>query len=181
MTLVATLDELKAQLNYTGSNSNDTELTMYLTAASEYVESVVGPLAVATFTETAQLQTGFLALRKRPVVAITSITPQLSATSLDATNYELDSAANGVRFLYGVATNWSAGWFTVVYTAGLASIPTRVKLAGLIIAAHLWRTQNGGGGLPFPGEDETVPTGFGFAIPRRAEELLSRDMMFGFA
>lgn len=184
MALVATLSELKAHLNYTGDTSRDVEMTVHLEAASDWVEGYIGgPLAVTELTERVQMSGRWIVPSKRPLVSVTSITPDLSGP-LDSSIYVVDTDRSAIRLLYGwdYTHSWglSRGWCTVVYLAGLQSIPSRIKLAGLILAAHLWQTQNGGGGLPFPGDSDPTPTlGLGFAVPNRVKELLGRNNLPG--
>lgn len=174
MTLIATLAEFKAHLNYTGDSSNDTELTMHLQAASDWVvETIRGPLTVTSFTDLVEMHRGRIFMRNRPLVSVTSVTSEFSGATLDSSTYVVDTTRCMVRMMWW--SGYGTGWYTVVYTAGLASIPDKVKLAGLIVARHLWETQNGGGGLPFPGDNDLVPSGLGFAVPRRAVELLERN------
>jgi hypothetical protein len=168
VTLVATLPEFKSWLNYTGT-ADDTEQTMVLTAASEWVEYAIGgPLSVAAFTEQHIVEGWFIQPNKRPLVAVTSITPD-QGTALDVSTYLVDSTANIVR-----VRSWLCGLYTLVYTAGLSTILNRQKLAGLEVARHLWLIQNGSAGRGYPGDD-VVPTPMGFAVPRRALELLEPD------
>ena len=67
--------------------------------------------------------------------------------------------------------------YDVVYVAGRTSVPAAVGEAALIILNHLWAPQVGGtGGVQVGGVDtsgEPFTTGFGFAIPNRAKELLA--------
>lgn len=178
MALVATLAEFKAWLNRSDA-TDDTELTTVLTAASEWVEwRIGGPLAVTGFTESIRCPNGWaLVPHNKPLVSVTSITwERTGAISLDPTAFKVDTDANLIRFYWGVQT----GWYVVVYTAGLASIPSRVKTAGLEVARHLWLVQNGSSGRGYPGDE--MPTPMGFAIPRRAEELLAAGgPVMGFA
>jgi hypothetical protein len=64
------------------------------------------------------------------------------------------------------------GALDVTYQAGLAIVPEDYRLAGLIIIQHLWETQRGTMGVQLGGDSETYMPGRGFAIPRRAMELL---------
>lgn len=178
MALVATLAEFKAHLNYTSPGAaDDTELTNHLTAASEWMERTIGgPLAVTSFTEQVKVTGWWITPTYRPLVSVTSLTPELGGV-LDPSSYVLDAVRNGIRIRWGALT----GWYTLVYTAGLAAIPAHVKLAGLILAAHLWQTQSGGGGLPVPGDDAAPTYGRSFAVPNRVKELLATDVIPGFA
>jgi hypothetical protein len=164
--LVATLDQLKAHLNYGTGTTDDTEMQIHLTAATDYVEwRIGGPVSVQTFTERRWVNGPTLIPRRRPLVSITSITPDFG-TALTSTAYVADTDVNQIVFYYT-----AGGWHTLVYTAGLTVIPFNVELAGLIVAAHLWQTQNGFAGRR--NSDDLVVTGLGFAVPRRAEELLN--------
>jgi len=174
--LVATLAEFKTHLNRSDV-TDDTELTMFLTAASLWVEYAIGgPLDVQSFTEIHWVDgTSPIVPRKRPISAITSITPD-QGTVLSSTAYFADTGTATIHLRYGVAPNW----YTLVYTAGLSSVSDRIKLAGLEVARHLWMIQNGSAGRGFPGDD-VIPTPLGFAIPRRAQELLAQDQIPGIA
>lgn len=173
MALVATLAEFKTHLNRSDT-TDDTELTFFLTAASLWTEYAIGgPLDVQTFTEIHWVDgVCDIVPRKRPIVAITSITPDLGAV-LASTSYFADPGTQTIHFRYAASPNW----YTLIYTAGLSSIPERVKLAGLEVGRHLWEIQNGSA---LRGRaDDLVPTPFGFAVPRRAQEMLNPDRIPG--
>lgn len=169
---VASLEELKSQLRRT-DDADDLALRSYLASATRYVEKRLGgPVSVQTFTER-HMVTGFtLVPRKRPLVSVTSVTPDFG-TVLASSAYTVDTGVNQITFYYGI---WPT-WHTVVYTAGYAQVPENAKLAGLIVAQHLWETQNGFAGRR--NADDFVQTGLGFAVPRRAEQLLVPDEMAG--
>lgn len=171
--LVASMEELKKHLNRTDL-ADDEELRTHLSAATEWVEGEIGgPLAVTTFTETHCTDLDVLVPRRRPLVSVTSITPY-QGTALASTAYRVDTDLNVIALRY------VAGYeYTVIYRAGLSAIPERVKLAGLIVAKHLWETQNGFAGRR--SGDDFVQTGMGFAVPRRAQELLGRSVIAGVA
>jgi len=168
VTLCATLAEAKSWINYTGT-ADDTEQTMVLTAASEWVEYAIGgPLSVTAFTEMHTVEGWAIPLLKVPLVSVTSITPD-QGTALDVSTYLVDSTANLVR-----VRSWLCGLYTVVYTAGLSAILNRHKIAGLEVFRHLWLIQNGSAGRGYP-SDDLVPTPMGFMVPRRAAEMLEPD------
>lgn len=178
MALVATLAEFKAWLNRNDA-TDDTELTTVLTAASNWVEwRIGGPLAVTAYTETLRCVNQWAIVpTKKPLVSVTSVTwERTGASAIDSTAYKVDTDNNMIRFYWGV----QVGWYVVVYTAGLSSVNERVKTAGLEVARHLWLVQNGSSGRGFPGDEVVTP--LGFAVPRRAEELLAPSgPMMGFA
>jgi hypothetical protein len=173
VTLVATLAEFKTHLNRSDV-TDDTELTFFLTAASQWVEYAIGgPLSVATFTEIHWVDGGTIVPRKRPIATVTSITPD-QGTALSSSSYFINTDLGTIQFRYGATCNWH----TVVYTAGLSAILDRQKLAGLEVGRHLWEIQNGSAGRGFRADD-LIPTPMGFAVPRRAMELLMPDRMPG--
>ncbi|MFG3418742.1 head-tail connector protein [Micromonospora sp. NPDC048063] len=179
--LAPTLDDLKKQLNRTDTR-DDAELQLYLDAAIEVVENILGgPLEVKTFTEQhVAAPRGTISAFRRELVIIPDRRPVVSVTSLahggsaiDPGSYNLDMGAGTVTVGYA-----SEGDYTLVYEAGYASLPPSYKLATLIIAQHLWRTQHGSGGRVPPGSEDvvTVP-GASFAIPSRARELLASGIL----
>jgi hypothetical protein len=162
-----TLEDLKRQLNRSDER-DDVELQVYLDSAIEVAESILGgPIEVTTFTERHQSScNGVVIPYKRPLVAVTSVTPVAYGTALDAASYTPNATLGTVT-----VTGARSAEYTLVYEAGYATLPSAYKLAILIIAQHLWRTQHGGGGRVAPGEEAVVP-GWSFAIPNRALELL---------
>lgn len=172
---VVSLEELKRQLNRT-DNSDDQELRTYLASATRYVESRLGgPVSVQTFTERHFIDSDIIIPRKRPLVSVTSVTPDFGG-ALATTAYVVDTELNRIQFYWGIA-----GWSTIVYKAGFAFPSENARLSGMMVAQHLWDTQNGFAGRR--NTDELVQTGLGFAVPRRAEELLgvSGDAISGVA
>jgi hypothetical protein len=68
-----------------------------------------------------------------------------------------------------VVLTYVAGWY-----AATASVDPQVKTATQIVFAHLWRAEHGSGNQTFGTEDVVFPAGF--AIPRRALELLGTKL-----
>lgn len=158
-----TLDEVKRHANIT-SAAHDVELEMIKGAAQDAVEGLIGPVLWRTVSATARASGGGAVLNVMPIVSLTSAT--VGGASVAAT---LDAAAGmltGLGYVDGVS---------VEYVAGRTSCPDAVRLATLIIAAHLWRTQQGNSPSALPVDDE-LPSetfGVGYSIPRRAEDLLA--------
>jgi len=168
---VLSLEEFKTQLRRT-DDADDLALRSYLASATRYVEARTGPVSVQTFTER-HFITGFTLIpRRRPLVSVTSITPDFGGV-LDPTAYTVNTDLNEIEFYWGI---WPT-YHTLVYRAGRAQPTENIKLAGAMIAQHLWETQNGFAGRRNP--DDFVQTGMGFAVPRRAAEMLSDDSMSG--
>jgi hypothetical protein len=169
MTLV--LADLKTHLNIDLSDtSQDSELQGFLDAAIDVAEGIVGPITVRSFTETHYGHAGGpLFLFRTPVESVESVANGYGPYSLVGLTADTSMGAVRSASSYGLR-----GDVTVTYTAGRATIPAAVRLAVLIIAAHLWETQRGAAPLPFGVNDVDAPTpGLGYAIPRRAEELLA--------
>lgn len=173
--LVATLAEFKSWLRWQGSGtSEDAKLTDVLTSASEWIEKRLDTsLTVTSFTESHRTNGWAITPNKKPLVSVTSITPELG-TALNTSWYTVDTTSNVVRFYWGIRPCW----VTLVYTAGYASIPYKVKNAGLELARHLWLTQNGSTAR---GRADDEPSPMGFAVPNRVIELLADDPVMGFA
>jgi hypothetical protein len=170
---VPTLDEFKQHINI-GDRGNDGELSKHLDAAVGTVEGIVGPLSVQSFTETHYgLFSPYVVLRKPRVVAVTDVQmlapTWLAAFPYLAADYQLDSELGVLRLLNGRRFQ---GDVTVTYTAGFTSEPAAVRLATLIVAAHLWETKRGAAPLPMAGGGDVTTPGLGYAIPNRARDLL---------
>jgi hypothetical protein len=181
-----TVDHLRAHLNMEGDTSHDAELTDMLDAAVEVVEGIVGPVAEGTVTETHYgVSSPVLVLRRFPASSVTAVSSRVGAvtTPLTLVDFELDAASGIVRRADG---GGFYGNYTVTYSTGRATVPASIHLAILIIAAHLFETQRmpgqsmesapagfgGADGIPDAGS-----TGMGYAIPRRAQELLQPYML----
>lgn len=172
----ATLAEFKAALNYTG-DTDDVELENVLEAADREVAWRAGETSSATTTETIWPTSGVLLLSRRPVTALTSVTPYMG-TALDVANLEWTAAGEVYRLDRYTLTRTR---YTVVYVGGHPTIPAGLKRAGLIIAQHLWTTQTGLGGLrqALGGDALATVPGSGFAVPYQAENLLRQYRPFG--
>ena len=158
-----TLAQLRDHLNMT-SLSHDAELARFLGAAQEHVEALVGPVLQSSVTEDVRVVGSTVVLSECPVVDVYSVT----VAGSELTGWTLRPRA-------GLVTGVNAsGTATVTYSTGRTSCPDGVATAALIIAEHLWRTQLGGSPSALPVDDMAgMPGGSGFAIPRRAMELLA--------
>jgi hypothetical protein len=169
----ASLTDLKAHLNLSSSTVDDGELDDILQAADDLVRSMVGSFDAVAVTERVAVHGGTALLSRAPAGAVT------------VTDYYGNAVAGAVvngpaRLLQYVPPTY--GPVTVTYSAGDGVVPAAVRLATLVIAAHLYETQTR------PGFTASVPAGFGgldgvpdasmvssrgFAIPHRAQELLT--------
>jgi hypothetical protein len=156
----ADLTDLKAHLNM-ASTRDDGELLDMLDAADEVVRGLVGSFAASSVVERVAVFDGTALLSRKPSGAVdlgdvTGFTVNAAAGLLQEV-----PAPNGARL-------------TATYGTGGEPVPAAVRLATVIIAAHLWETQRGTAS-PSPLSPDDVAPGFGagFAIPNRAKELLA--------
>lgn len=159
-----TLAEVKKQANIPATNTAaDDELERFRSAAQEHVEALIGPVLHRTFTETVRASGGVVVLRHMPVVSVASLT-----SSGTAVTHTLDGASG---LLTGVTAR---GDLSVEYVAGRSSAPDAVRVAALIIAADLWRTQRGDsprGAMPGGGEPlEGMPGAVAMSVARQMLE-----------
>lgn len=169
---IVSLDDVKAHLNIT-STTNDEELRFAILAASDWVESKIGPVAKRIYTQTVRCGGSPIALDHAPVISVTSVTPAggvaLSALSLDA---DLDAGLIYPAFGYSWPT-WTYGTVTVVYVAGRTVVPAAVQWATKEYVAWLWDTQRGAAqASPAQADLDQFGTGTFATVPRRIEQAL---------
>lgn len=191
--LPVTLDQLKAHLNLSPNTSeSDTELLLHLEAATEAVETRVGPLVAREFTEQVQGRNNTITVSKTPLLSVTSLIEAATGLAWGQVTFNVDPS--GV-ITGALGRRLPRGTYTVTYTAGRHTdafeLPRRFQLAVLYVAEHLWEMQRGNAARPAMfGVAAQGPAGSaseagfiyrGFALPRRALELLSGDEELGFA
>lgn len=175
---IVSLAEGRAQLNLGSTETvDDDELRGYVAGAALAVEQELGRIVVRrTFTDRFELcgTTTEVLLRRVPVLSLTSAVSADGVTTWATGNLQLNKET-------GLVTVASGAPFTdtvdIVYEAGLVVIPWNYRLAGKIILQHLWETQRGRmSGVQLGGSEEPFMTGRGYAIPRRAQELLGTQL-----
>jgi hypothetical protein len=151
---IVSLSDARSALNMT-STANDEELRRYIDAATDFVESRIGPVVRRTVTQTLFPQGGKLLL-DGPVISLTTVTGahgyvgtyDVSAMYLD--NDIVYPAPYSLTFIYPV---------TVTYVAGRVIVPALIRQAALDYIAWLWEDQRGAAPLPMPGDNDfTVQT-----------------------
>lgn len=173
-----TLDEAKEGLNYKGGPSEDSELQSWLDAATELVESIVGPVVPRAIEEYhPDLWQEQIYLRQTPVISIEGIDAAAGGAPVYvADDLRLEALSGRVSLVYGGTLGSGAGGMTVRYTAGRAEVPESIRRATVIILEHLWKQQRGwASGAPsargqLPEPEPQVP--MGFVLPNRAAQLL---------
>jgi hypothetical protein len=163
---IASAEDVQALLNGQGDLDEIGELLQMATA---WVESRIGPVANETVVEK-HLGGHALALRKIPVVSVTSVVPiRTGGVAQTVADLDVDGPSGIVERKDGGCVY---GPVRVTYVAGRANqCPEEAVVATAEIAAHMWRRDHGMGTDTFGGGDE-LPTGFGFAVPRAAAEMV---------
>lgn len=174
---IVSLAEARAQLNMGPTEtSDDDELRGFIAAATRAVERELGRTVVRrTYTDRFTLYgpTTQLLLPHVPLLSLTSVVSADGATTWDTANLRADTDTGYVTVVSGPPFT---GTVDVVSQAGLAVIPDDYRLAGKIIVQHLWETQRGTMGVQLGGDGEPYMPGRGYAIPRRAQELLDTQL-----
>ena len=184
------LTETASYLGIAQKTKTDTEIQTFITATSLRVDEICGPNVIRTVTNEAHDGGAtVIKLDHAPVSTFTTVT-EYSGTTATVLTAESNSSQPANSYLWDTRTELlyrranGGDWFfpagrrniVLTYQAGrvadTASVTSQFKEAALIIVAHLWRTERGAGTMTF-GEDGGLVPGFGFAIPRRAMELLA--------
>lgn len=194
---IISLAEAKEILKLTGVPGYDQQVRGFSQAVTEWIEYTAGPVVTQQVTEVVRAQGTVLILSKPPVRTdlgtaldpanrrdgsttngIVSITPVLTYGFMyDLAQLLVDGPRGIVRQFAGLPMFYSGdpfSQFAVTYWAGRKVIPWGIYEAAKIVLKHLWAVERGGSasGAVAYGESETVATGFGFAVPNRAVELL---------
>ncbi len=154
-----------------GDTTYQSELQLYIEAATPIVEYITGPINTYSYNETYQCNgLSRISLRHVPVVAnsISSCIEYVGISPFTLTNQPPGSTHDNYGFYlqrpeagtlirmssFGQETPFLGSWLAITYQAGLATVPADVKLAVLEDIRGLWQqTHNGGrpkwgGGVP---------------------------------
>lgn len=179
-TELCSVAEVKSQLNKNLS-VDDAELQDYIDAIRGPVEDYCGPILPVDLTEVHRIFGSRLVL-DHPVVSITSVTIYEGITARALTAISTPASASTYCYTLegktiqrlgsdGYPTDFDNAVY-VAYTAGYSVVPDAINLAARLLVQHMWRTQNGGAGLPALSDDELVEVeGFGM-IPSKAKEFM---------
>lgn len=171
-------DEGVAHVGGIGAGDHD-EFRNFIMAATEVVESKVGPCSRRTVTQRVTEGTTQLVLRQRPVLSVTSVSSIWPSGPVWTTGSLLLDQDAGI-----VQQTWMwpfyYGPWDVVYVAGRQVIPERYLHAGKEQLRHLWETQRGSTPLLAPlgaggGEEFVTSSGWAFSVPNRVVELLQDE------
>ncbi len=153
----------------------------YLEAATEIVESYMGPVVTRTHTARVCGYRREIPLPHTQVTAITAITIVRDGTTpITLSDLTINTAAGVISYKNG--SPFPYGDMDVTYTVGRTSVKANWTLAAKIIVKHNWETQLGN--LPSIQGDSPgyVVSGSGYLVPFRAVSLLQSDQVpAGFA
>ncbi|HEY9371532.1 hypothetical protein [Streptomyces sp.] len=179
----ADLTEFKQHLNKNSvPDGDDAELQTMLEAATEAAEGwapkgmgAVGPIVVRTVTDRLRVRNGRGFLISTPIQSVTTITRVDDGLAFATADLDVSPTSGLVR---GLNTYLPGGTYTAVYEAGRNPVPNSLKLAVLILGAHMWKTQRGpkrGGGLggARDGDQPEHRVGAGYLIPNQAATLMT--------
>lgn len=169
-----TLAEAKQQLNVpSGNTEHDDEITDYVDAVTAIVEFHTGEIVASRAVREHHRVHARprLLLHSRPILSLSHVTRVDGSQVWDTADLHVNPQLGQLTVVTGPVFD---GHIEVVVEAGHDPAPPNYNLAARIIVAHLWKTQRGVSGAPFAGGNASALAegGMGFAVPRRAEELL---------
>lgn len=188
-----TLDEGKRALNIPlADTSFDTEVASYITAVSQRIDDLCGPVVKRTVT--GEVQDGgsdVVFPTYSPVLSVTTVTEYLSGTGTALTAETLTTAGDYLVEDLGTHNSrimrrsrfggrpFGAGKIAITYVAGrvndTASVSPKFKQGAAKMLSHMWKGDQGAGSATF-GAPETPLLGLGFAIPNAVVELLAQEI-----
>ena len=195
---ILTLDEAKRALNIPlADTSFDTEVASYVTAVSQRLDDLCGPVVNRTITaETHDGGGEYIFPNYTPVASVTTVTQYLSGTATVLAAEDFDTSTTNDYLLTGVGTHaamirrrssWSDSVFPagranvlITYVAGrfatTAAVSPKFKQGAAKMLSVMWKGDQGAGTVTF-GAPETEDLGIiGFAIPRAVLELLAEEI-----
>lgn len=195
---ITSLAEAKEILKLQSDSSFDQVIRGFSQAITEWIEYTCGAVVTRQVTEVVRAQGRVITLGTVPVRTdlgtaldpsgrrdgsttngLVSITPLMSYGFMyDLSQLNVDGPRGIVRQLQGLPFFYSGdpySQFLATWWAGRKIIPWGIYEAAKIALKHVWAVERGGSvsGAVAYGEEETVQTGFGFAVPNRAVELLT--------
>lgn len=145
---LVSLAEVRAHLEFRNpdtANAKDEELRRYIDAATDFIESRIGPVVRRTITEVVRPASGILFM-SGPVISVTSITDTYGyGSTYNVANFLPDGSA-----IYPLANVATVSYpVTVTYVGGRAVIPALIRQAALDYVKWMWdSSQRGPTSLP---------------------------------
>lgn len=153
------------------STGDDESLRSFIAAACRVITDRTRQIVPANFTEIYRPSRCVIHLDRYPVVSVTSVVN--TSTAVPITGFTLTRPESGILTL----PMWRNQEVTVVYRAGMLSIPENYILAALELTRHLWimSQQNMGANRPSLGLDPSYLAGTSYALPYNVRQLLGLD------
>ncbi|MGW5647521.1 hypothetical protein [Saccharopolyspora sp. NPDC003762] len=196
---VLTLDEAKQALNSTGTAVADLELAAWITAVSQQLDDLVGPVVARPVTSEAHAGGRHVVLlRHYPIRSVTSVTEYRAGAEVVLTRETVSSRPAEAYLLeqYGPDVALWSNWLrrrrsgadaafatgsTVVasYEAGrfesTVDVAARFKIAAMLMLKNLWRSQEDS--VAATGEFMVPASSFPtFAVPRAVREMFPHEV-----
>jgi hypothetical protein len=174
---IVSVADTKEHLGKSGSRiTDDEELERFVLAASEWVESRVGPVVPRQVTRVVYPASGLLFL-DGPVLSVDSITAAHGWAGIwNVADYYPDLETGVVHF--GATAAGFTHPVTVTWTAGRTSVPPTVRWATLEVVQWLWDTQRGVGESRVLGQDDLEEAaGVPATVPYRVGQMLESHAM----
>lgn len=194
-----TLNEAKATLNISsGELEHDEEIARFVTAVSERIDDLCGPVVARSVTELHDGGRYALRPRSTPVSAVTTLTEYAHTTptvltaetnvSKPADGYLLvDEWVHNVQIVRrsgGSDSYFPSGRRNVelVYSSGRAAttadVPDVFKMAAALTVQHMWRPSAGGWAQSMQFDDTGRPSSpvAAWMVPKAVKELLADEL-----
>lgn len=148
---IVSLADTKSALGIT-TTTNDEKLRRYIDAATDFIESRIGPVVRRTITQVVTPSRDGTIFLDGPVLSLTSMTDTYGyGYTYNVANY-LPGADGTVTPLANVSSNGHP--VTVTYVGGRAIVPALIQQAAFDYIRWMWETQRGATALPAPGGDD---------------------------
>lgn len=172
-----TVAEVKTHMDKAGGTVDDVEMSGFVASACQMIRERIGEVSAVTAVVEHCTRRDVIVLEHRPVISITKVERLPGLALVPPGDAGTGVAGWVLESLEGILrhTHCWPGSVRVTYQAGRTPLPGNVRLAGLELAAHLWRSSqlNSGGTRPAFGDSETpVMVGSAYALPIRVRELL---------
>lgn len=178
---IISLSEAKKALNIPVTQTADDEEIRWMIEAATYAieRHRLETIPRTSYTEEFWSgRTDVIVPANRPIISVTSIS--VDGFALNVNDFRVDQTKSAI--IREAGPNLS-GTVLLTYQAGFPNVPPHYVAAAKITLAHLWQAQRmpslgqtTGFGVRGSGTQEQImtPSGFGYALPPRAIELLGQ-------
>lgn len=185
---LSNLGQVKTDLNKVNDTSKDAKIRQWLREATTVVENICGPIIPRTETYITDGGGVMVSIPRRWVVSITSVTENWAGTNFPLTEQPLGSSSSPYGYTWDRETNTlvrrgsngdtaifadGVSNITVVYRAGIASIPDAIQRAASQLVMHWYNKDAQPQGANFSRGDDYPTTMVGaWEVPHPIMEVL---------